>query len=631
MKATLERFTAMKLFRIVIALALCATALSAQGLEYIKSHYTKFEYRIPMRDGKRLFTSVYVPKDTSKPYPIMFDRTPYSVAPYGVDNFKTDLGPSPKFGKEGFIFVYQDVRGRNMSEGEFVNMRPHIANKRGPQDFDESSDTYDTIEWLIKNVRNNNGKVGMWGISYPGFYTSAGAIDAHPALRAASPQAPISDWFVGDDFHHNGTLYLPHAYRFLDFFGRPRPEPVIPVQTGRGDQSKLPDGYSFFLQMGPLANANEKYFKNDVAFWNEMMKHSNYDEYWQARDLRRHLKSIKPAMMTVGGWFDAEDLFGALETYKTIERTSPGAYNTIVMGPWFHGGWARSDGDKLGFVKFDSKTAEFYRDEIEFPFFMHFLKDAKDPGLPEAFMFETGTNQWRREPVWPPKDAAQKALYFQANGKLSFDAPKESGAAYDEYISDPAKPVPYINGQAPGMTREHMVEDQRFASTRTDVLTYVSDELADDVTIAGPLTPSLFVSTSGTDSDWVVKLIDVYGEDYPDPSPNPTGIHMGGFQQLVRGEAFRGKFRKSFEKPVAFVPNQMDKVEFVMPDINHCFRKGHRIMVQIQSSWFPLVDRNPQQFLDIYSAKSTDFIKATQRVYRSAGAASCVRVGVRGR
>jgi putative CocE/NonD family hydrolase len=615
--------------RLFLTAVFIAAGLSGQGLDYVKSHYTKYEYRIPMRDGKRLFTSVYVPKDLSQTYPIMFDRTPYSVSPYGVDNYKADVGPSTLFAREGFIFVYQDVRGRNMSEGEFVNMRPQIANKRGAQDVDESSDTYDTIDWLVKIVPNNNCRVGMWGISYPGFYTAAGIIDAHPALKCASPQAPITDWFIGDDFHHNGAVYLPHAYLFLNSFGRPRPEPAVPAQTGRGDQSKLPDGYGFFLKLGPLANANEKFFKNDVAFWNDMMKHPVYDEFWQARDLRRHLKNIKPAVMTVGGWFDAEDLFGALHTYGEIEKNSPAASNTLVMGPWCHGCWARGPGDKLGFAGFGAKTSEFYRENIEFPFFMHWLKDKPDPKLPEAFVFETGTNQWRREASWPPKNSAAKVLYFNAGGVLSFDPPKETGAVYDEYISDPAKPVPYINGQSPGMTREHMTEDQRFASTRTDVLTYETAELESDVTIAGPLTPSLYVSTSGTDSDWIVKLVDVYPEDYPNPDPNPTGIRMGGYQQLVRGEPFRGKFRKSFEKPEPFVPNKMEKVEFVMPDVNHCFRKGHRIMIQIQSSWFPLVDRNPQQFLDINNAKTADFVKATQRVYRSAGAASSMKVGVR--
>ncbi|MBZ5622939.1 MAG: CocE/NonD family hydrolase [Acidobacteriia bacterium] len=617
----------MKALRCLLLGSLLAAACFAQGLEYIKAHYTKYEYRIPVRDGKKLFTSVYVPKDTSQKYPIMLDRTPYNVGPYGVDNFKPALGPSEKFAREGFIFVYQDVRGRFQSEGEFTNMTPHLDVKRGPQDVDESSDTYDTIDWLIHNLPNHNGNVGMWGISYPGFYTAAGIIDAHPALKAASPQAPIADWFVGDDFHHNGALYLPHAYRFFSGFGHPRPVPTLPQPAA--PQANLPDAYSFFLSLGPLSNVNEKFFKNDVPFWNEMMQHGAYDEFWQARDLRRHLKNIKPAVMTVGGWFDAEDLFGALNTYKEIEKSSPGANNTLVMGPWFHGGWARSDGDALGPVQFGSKTAVFYRDEIEFPFFNFWLKGKGDPKLPEAYVFETGTNQWRREDAWPPTGVLPKALYLQGDGKLSFDPPKEPGSVFDEYISDPNKPVPYIGRQAPGMTREHMVEDQRFASTRTDVLTYQTHELTGDVTLCGPLTPSLWVSTTGTDSDWVVKLIDVYPEDYPNPDPNPTGLHMGGYQQLVRGEIFRGKFRNGFSKPEPFVPGKLEKVEYAMPDINHCFRQGHRIMVQIQSSWFPLADRNPQKFVDIYNAKAGDFVKATERVYRSAAAASCVRVGVR--
>jgi putative CocE/NonD family hydrolase len=600
---------------------------SAQGLDYVRSHYTKSEYMVPMRDGKRLFTAVYAPKDAAQPAPIMLDRTPYSVAPYGVDNYRESLGPSEKFARDSYIFVYQDVRGCYMSEGEFVNMRPQIAGRRSSGDVDESTDTWDTIDWLIKNVRNHNGKVGMWGISYPGFYTSAGLIDAHPALKAASPQAPIADWFIGDDFHHNGALYLAHAYRFLSGFGHPRPAPA-PARAPAFDSTAQIDAYSFFLSLGPLANAQERYFKQDVPFWTEMMQHGTYDEYWQARNLRPHLKDIKPAVMTVGGWFDAEDLFGAINTYETIEHSSPGAHNTLVMGPWFHGGWARGDGASLGAVGFGAKTSEFYRDQIEFPFFQFWLKGQADPKLPEAFVFETGTNQWRREDAWPPRGIQSKALYLRAGGKLSFDPPSEAGA-YDEYVSDPSKPVPYIGGQAPGMTREHMVEDQRFASTRTDVLTYSTEPLEGDVTLAGPLTASLFVSTTGTDSDWVVKLIDVYPEDFPNPQPNPQNLHMGGYQQLVRGELMRGKFRRGYSTPEPFTPGKQDKVEWVLPDVNHAFRKGHRIMIQVQSSWFPLADRNPQKFVDIYSARESDFVKATERVYRAPGAASCLKVGVR--
>jgi len=612
---------------------LSASLAFAQGVEYIKANYTKYEYKIEMRDGKKLFTSVYVPKDESERWPIMFDRTPYSVAPYGIDNYRTSLGPSERFAREKFIFVYQDVRGRNMSEGEFVNMTPQVAKKNGPKDIDESSDTYDTIDWLVKNVPNNNGKVGMWGISYPGFYTAAGVIDAHPALVCASPQAPISDWFVGDDFHHNGALYLPHAYRFFNTFGRPRPVPVIPPPpTNPPPAPGVPppparwvDSYEFYMRIGPLSNVNEKTFKNDVAFWNDLMKHPNYDEFWQARNLRPHLKNIKPAVMTVGGWFDAEDLFGALEVYRSIEKQSPGAKNMLVMGPWFHGGWARGDGQSLGNVHFGAKTSEFYRDEIEAPFFNHWLKGNGDPKLPEAYVFETGRNVWRKHDAWPPKGARMSTLYLRAGGKLSFEAPGED-AGFDEYVSDPAKPVPFIPGQSEGMTREHMTDDQRFASTRTDVLTFATEPLDKDVTFAGPLTPSLFVSTTGTDSDFVVKLIDVYPDDYPDNDPNPAGVRMAGYQQLVRGEVFRGRFRNSFTKPEAFTPGKMEKIEYAMPDVYHTFRPGHRIMIQIQSSWFPLVDRNPQRFVDINNAKGTDFQKATQRLFHSRGAASKLTV-----
>jgi putative CocE/NonD family hydrolase len=611
----------------LLLLAICAASTFAQGLEFIKANYTKFEYRIPMRDGLRLFTSVYLPKDAAPTlkYPILFDRTPYSVAPYGVDQFKTSLGPSDLFGKEKYIFVYQDVRGKWMSEGEFVDMRPQVDEKKSNKDVDESSDTYDTIDWLVKNLPNNNGKVGMWGISYPGFYTAAGMLSGHPALVAVSPQAPITDWFVGDDFHHNGALYLPHFFNFISGFGLPRPEPTT-VRANR--PFTIPaSGYNFYLDMGPLTNGNEKYLKNQVAFWNETMKHPDYDEFWKAKNLRPHLKDVKPAVLTVGGWFDAEDLFGAQQVYKVTKKQSPGTKNMLVMGPWFHGGWERSDGDRLGFASFGSKTSVYFREKIELPFFQFYLKGKEDPKLPEAYVFETGTNLWRMYDSWPPAQAKEKMLYLHAGGKLSFNPPVAGeGPEFDEYVSDPAKPVPYINGQAAGMTREHMTEDQRFAETRTDVLTYSTEVLTEDVTLAGALAPKLRVSTSGTDSDFVVKLIDVYPEDFPELDPNPAGVHMGGYEQLVRGEVFRGRYRNGFDKPEAFVPNQVAKIEYEMPDINHCFRKGHRIMVQIQSTWFPLVDRNPQKFVDIYTAKASDFQKATERVYHSAANASGIQV-----
>jgi uncharacterized protein len=575
--------------------------------EIVRSTYTKSDYQIPMRDGAKLFTVVYSPIDRAKPYPILLTRTPYSVAPYGFDRYKNVLGPSPLFTEEGFIFVYQDVRGRMMSQGTFVDVRPHNPQK-GPTDIDESTDTYDTIEWLLAHVKNHNGRVGMWGISYPGFYTAAGMIDAHPALKAVSPQAPIADWFIGDDFHHNGAFYLPHAFDFFSSFGRPRPKPTVYSRTQF--RYGTDNGYEFYLNLGAMPNANDRHLKGQIPIWNDLMAHETYDAFWQARNLRPHLKRIAPAVLTVGGWFDAEDLFGALETYKWTEKQEPQSSNQLVMGPWSHGAWERDEGDRLGDVTFGSKTAAFYREKIELPFFTFHLKGKADPRLPEAYVFRTGANQWHTLDAWPPKDTTTKTLYFGAKGKLAFEPIGEGSKDYDEYISDPAKPVPYINYVSLTMTREYMVDDQRFAAKRQDVLTYQTEALTEDVTIAGPIVPSLSVSTSGTDSDWIVKVIDVYPAE-------PSGSRMSGYQQLVRGEPFRGKFRNSFEKPEPFVPNEPTKVAFTMPDVFHTFRRGHRIMVQIQSTWFPLVNRNPQIFTNINTATDEAYQRATQRVYHS--------------
>lgn len=598
---------------------------TAQTEAEVKANYTKREQLIPMRDGVKLFTAIYIPRDQSQTYPIMITRTPYTVSPYGPDKYKPALGPSLFMQKEKYIFVYQDVRGKFMSEGEYVDVRPHKPKKNGPKDVDESSDTYDTIEWLLKNVPNHNGRVGMWGISYPGFYTSMGVIDAHPALKAASPQAPIVDWFIGDDFHHNGALFLPHAFNFFATLGKHRPKPTteFPPRFQHG----TPDGYRFFLDLGPLANANRKYLKGEVQFWNDLMEHPNYDSFWQARDIRPHLRNIKPAVMTVGGWFDAEDLFGALHTYKTIEETNPGIRNTLVMGPWFHGGWARGEGESLGDINFGSKTSLAYQETIELPFFNCPLKDKCDGQIPEAMVFETGSNTWRRYENWPPKNVETRDLYLTANGGLAF-APDKTVAGFDEYVSDPARPVPFINGTAINMTREYMIEDQRFASRRPDVLVYQTPVLDRDVTLAGPIKATLFVSTTGTDSDFVVKLIDVFPDSMPDPDPNPTDVTMGGYQMLVRGEPMRAKFRNSYSTPEPMTPGKVTKIEFTLPDVNHAFLRGHRIMIQIQSSWFPLVDRNPQKFLDINRATEADFKKATQRVYRSAPNSSRISVNV---
>ncbi len=619
--------TATALLAALLPLALAAQDNPPKPPEFdVPAHYTKYEFRIPMRDGVHLFTSVYVPKDFSQTYPILLNRTPYSVAPYGIDNYATHLGPSRKFEEAGYIFVSQDVRGRYLSEGKFVEMNPHIDNKRGPNDTDNSSDTYDTIDWLLKHVPNNNGKVGIWGISYPGFYTSSSIIDSHPALKAASPQAPMTDLFMGDDAYHGGAFQLAANFGFYTFF-KPFSEPSRPPRDFTPFDFKTPDGYEFFTRMGPLANAMQ-YFKSGDYLWKDQVSHDTYDDYWKARNLAPHMHNIHCAVMTVGGWFDAEDLAGPFKTYRSIEEKNPGIPNTLVVGPWFHGGWARSDGDSLGYARFNSKTAEFFRDNIQFPFFEQYLKGKGDAKLPEAYVFETGTNVWRQYDAWPPKSSQVKTLYFHSGGKLSFDAPASEATTYDEYISDPAHPVPFLDYFALDFPRAYMTGDQRFASRRTDVLTYQTPPLDSDVTISGPLNVTLHVSTTGTDSDFVVKLVDVYPDDFPDPKPNPANMRMGGYQQLIRGEPMRGKFRHSFEKPEPFTPGKLDQVSFEMPAVNHAFRPGHRIMVQVQSSWFPLCDLNPQKFVNIPDANAGDFQKATERVYHEPSAASGIQVHV---
>ena len=593
----------------------------------VRANYTKFEYQIPMRDGKKLFTSIYAPKDAFKPYPFLMVRTPYSVSPYGVDQYRKRLGPSEKFEEAGYIFVFQDVRGRYLSEGTFTEMTPHIDHKLSKTAVDESTDTYDTIEWLLKHVPNNNAKVGIWGISYPGVYVSASIIDSHPALKAASPQAPVTDLFMDDDAYHGGAFMLSANFGFYTFF-KQQTEPTPPPKHFVPFDFKTPDGYDFFLKMGPLANAGELYLNSAEYMWADQVKHNTYDEYWRVRNISAHMKNVKCAVLTVGGLFDAEDIAGPYKIYRAVAENNPIAPNTLVIGPWVHGGWAGGDGDKLGNVTFAAKTSEFFRDHIQFPFFEQYLKDKEDAKLPSALMFETGTNVWRRYESWPPKAAQPKTLYFHAHGKLSFDPPTSNNDAPDEYVSDPLKPVPFVGYTAEDVPQEYMVSDQRFAASRPDVLVYESETLAEDVTLAGPVAPRLHVSTSGTDSDWDVKLIDVYPGDYPDNVPNPTEVHMGGYQQLVRGEPFRGKFRNSFEKPEPFVPGQVTAVNFDMPSVNHTFRRGHKIMVQVQSSWFPLTDRNPQKFISIVEAHVTDFVKATERVYLTKDAPSGLAVNV---
>ncbi len=591
---------------------------------WLAEHYTKYEHRIPMRDGVRLFTCVYVPKDTSQAWPILLTRTPYSVKPYGADHYYDASGSFDTLAKDTFILAAQDVRGRFASEGQYVHVRPYNPNK-GPKDTDESSDTWDTIEWLVKNVPGNNGKAGLLGISYPGFYVSMGMIDSHPALKAASPQAPITDWFIGDDAHHNGAFFLSQNFGFFYRFSQRLQDPLH--EEVRQFQFGTPDGYDFFLRMGALTNSDTFHLKGQSRMWTDMLMHSTYDAWWQARNIRPHLRNVHCAVMTVGGWFDAEDLFGALETYRWTQQLNSGITNLLVMGPWAHGEWGRGLGDTLGPVSFHEKTGQFYREKIELPFFRHFLKGDTNWPLAKAQVFETGTDQWRRFDAWPPKNVAPRTLYFHARGSLSFEPPPEADA-FDEYVSDPAKPVPYAVEPSTSYPRDYPAQDQRFVASRTDVLVYETEPLAEDLTLAGPLKAALRVSTTGTDADWVVKLIDVYPGDYPDPQPNPANLKLGGCQQLVRGDVLRGRFRNSFENPEPFQPGQVTPLDFTLPDIFHTFRSGHRVMVQVQSSWFPLVDRNPQSFVNIPTARPEDFRKATQRVYRASGAASGVTVGV---
>lgn len=605
-------------FLLLVGITFGAGSVCSCDSSHLSTDYKKFEYRIPMRDGVHLFTAVYVPRDASQKYPILIARTPYGIAPYGADAYPNRLGPSKKFAEDKFIFVYQDVRGRFMSEGEFVEMRPEKDAPQDPRDVDESTDTYDTIDWLLKNVPNNNGKVGLYGISYPGFFASAGLINAHPALLAVSPQAPIGDLYMGDDAYHNGAFFLIANFSFYTFFGKQH-NPELPPKNEKEFDYGTKDGYKFYLNLGPLSNANSKYFHGTNPYWTDVITHTNYDEFWKSRNILPHLQNVRPAVLIVGGWFDAEDLAGTLKTYRAIQQQSSGANLSIVMGPWVHTGWFTSEGDKLGDISFGSPTGQLFRDQIELPFFRHYLKDAPDPNLPKAYMFETGKNVWQRKPQWPPANVTPQRFYLSERGTLSRQAPEQPNA-FDEYTSDPNNPVPFYSKPTLDMAREYMDADQRFVERRPDVLTYQTDPLGQDLTIAGPIAPSLAVSTTGTDSDLVVKVIDVY------PQNAPGGL--SGYEQLVRGEPFRGKFRHSFEHPEPFRPGEIDRIQFAMPDVYHCFHKGHHIMVQIQSSWFPLVDRNPQTFTEIPTASPSQFVKATERIHRSRDAASYIEVNV---
>jgi putative CocE/NonD family hydrolase len=589
--------------------------------DYVRTHYIKQTHQIPMRDGVRLYTVVYTPKDTTNPHPMLMTRTPYGVAPYGASEFRSSLGPSGHFLPEKFIFVYQDVRGCYMSEGAFENMRPQRTRYAGPSDVDESTDTYDTIEYLVRHVPNHNGKVGLWGVSYPGFYSSAGMINAHPALQAVSPQAPIADWFF-DDFFHHGAFFLPHAFNFFSRFGHARPEPT----TSRPARIDFPtrDGYQFFLDAGSLKNIDPRYFKGRIHFWNTMAEHPNYDAFWQARNILPHLKKVAPAVMTVGGWFDAEDLYGPLKTYRAVEKQNPGVFNVLVMGPWAHGGWTGGQ-KRLGHIDF-GQSPGIYHEQIELKFFNHFLRGKGEHDLPEAYLFDTGAKRWHKFDHWPPRDMQTRNLFLGQRRSLAWQPPEDERGR-DTFVSDPRTPVPHTETITTQMTYEYMTDDQRYASRRPDVLTYRSEVLDQDVTLAGPVHASLHVATTGTDADWIVKLIDVFPDNVTENSP--LGRPLAGYQLPVRSEIIRGRFRNSYERPEPFVPNQPALVRLELLDVLHTFKKGHRIMVQVHSTWFPLADRNPQKYVpNIFQADDDDFQRATHTVYRSRELASHLRVGV---
>lgn len=590
---------------------LLVVAAQAQTEAYVREHYDKKEVKIKMRDGVLLHTTIYSPKDKSQEYPILMMRTPYSCAPYGEENYKGRIGPNQFMVEEGNIFVQQDVRGRWNSEGVYDNMRAYIPNKKGKQ-VDEASDTYDTIDWLVKNVDNNNGNVGTWGISYPGFYATYSLLSEHPALKAVSPQACISDFFF-DDFHHNGA-FLESYWRAISLFGYMKDEPVTKPWYAFPDLPSQ-DQYQFFLDAGPLTNLDE-YYKEDNVFWQQIKDHPNYDEFWRSRGIIQHLNDIKPAVMVVGGLFDAEDLYGPFNTYKKIEETSDN-YNILVYGPWSHGDWARSsERQAIGNVYFGDNLSRDFQQNYETVFFNHFLKNDGEGTIdfPEASMYDSGSREWDSYAQWPPKAAETKSFYLGADQKLTESASADYANAF---VSDPSKPVPYSEDIKMVFTpRKYMTDDQRFAARRPDVLVYETEVLDDDMTITGEILAKLQVATTGTDADWVVKLVDVYpagAEDYPETQDY---LKMDNYQMMVRSEVMRGRFRESFSEPKAFEPNQKTEVDLTLQGVNHTFLKGHKMQIQIQSTWFPLIDRNPQTFVpNIYKAEAEDFKKQTHTVF----------------
>ncbi len=595
---------------------------AAERAEYIRSHYSKYEYQIPMRDGIKLFTSVYIPYDNSEKHPFLMLRTPYNVSPYGSNKYKKKLGPSKSFEKEGYIFVFQDVRGKFMSEGKFVNMRPQNAKAKGGNAADDATDTYDTIDWLIKNVPGNNGKLGMWGTSYPGYYTSVATINSHKALKAISPQAPIADWFY-DDFHRNGAFVLPMAFIFFDRFDKQQEGTY--AHWPEGLKPGTPDGYDFFKNLGPLSNVNKNYFKGERPFWNELTEHPHYDDYWKERNVLQHFDKVKPATLIVGGWYDTEDLYGPLATYQKMSKNNSKDNIRLVMGPWSHGQWNGNKGDKLGSANFGFSSSEWFQEKIQLPFFNQHLKGKKPTKQATAMIFETGANRWRNFSSWPPKQVQTQTLYLADNEKLVTQLPSENTTS--EYISNPNKPVPHTATIGRGWDRNYMVEDQRFTARRPDVLLFETETAVSDQTIAGAIEASLWVSTSETAADFVVKLIDVFpGKDI---NTDEADKETGNRHELIRWGVIRGRYRNSMSKPEPFKPNTPTQVKFDLYDVLHSIKRGHKLQIQIQSSFFPFIDRNPQKYMDnIFKAKAEDYIKATHRLYQGEKFPSLIKFNV---
>ena len=607
---------------LLLLLCLCPLILSAKNDRkadslYFRKNYTKQEVRIPMRDGIRLFTTVYAPRDNSEKHPILMIRTPYSVAPYGKDYSMIWERHYMTYLRENYILVLQDVRGRWMSEGEFLDVRPFNPDKQG-KETDESSDTYDTIDWLLANTKNNNGKVGITGVSYPGFYATMAALSGHPAIKVVSPQAPVTDWYSGDDFHHNGALMMLDGFNFYMGFGQPRPYPTTVGPTPFKHHTD--DNYAFFLKHGTYRDLL-KLAGDSIKFLKDLAAHPDYDEYWAERNTRNFVQDIPDhiATLVVGGLYDAEDCFGGWNLYRAIEKKTSNT-NKLVMGPWSHGQWQKEPGDHMGNIRYGSNTSDWYIKNIEAPYFNYYLKQTGSlNSIAEATIYFTGADKWRQFPQWPPVSKRNESLYLQNNGFLQFTV-DNSSKTYNYYTSDPAHPVPYTEDVHLGRTREYMNDDQRFASRRTDVLTYQTPILTEDVTLAGPVVADLFASISTTDADFVVKLIDVFPDEFRYDTlkyghGNRKPYPMGGYQMLVRAEIMRGKYRNSLSDPEPFVPGEVTRVKYALPDVAHTFMKGHRLMVQIQSSWFPLADRNPQQFLNIYKARKEDYIKSDIRIY----------------